>query len=337
LNKEFALRDRYVLQEKLVEALENTEYHQHIASKVENCRKRFNRKRCEQNHTWAVPSESNSCALRICPHCAHRRSKILAARTQALLMGKEQLRYAVLSERNSDNLQAGVASLWKAWTRLRRSVRWKRKVKGCIVALEVTYNADKKTWHPHLNVLMEGEYFPFEELNQAWIKATEGNGRSSRIQAATKGVEHELLKYVLKVATRDKETSELHLLFDQSAALDEFLSGVYGVRLLRSYGTLHGLKLEDEENPREEEKCPDCGSTCIVDLGSVSMSQLEFDFEKEVYRVVRPPTERDHALRLVGKQLRWRISSNPESIAIAVEARQRMRVYEKQVALRFAA
>lgn len=338
LSKELAVLDRYVLQGQLVEALENTEYHQHLAVKVFNCHKRFRRKRCDGNHDWAVVDAKNKpCSQRICPHCAHRRSKILAARTQELLSGKDRLRYAVLAERNSTSLQAGVDSLWKAWTRLRRSVCWKRKVKGCIVALEVTYNVDKKTWHPHLNVLMEGEYFPFEELNKAWIKATEGNGRTSRIQAAERGVEHELLKYTLKVATRDKETNELVLLFEQPAALDEFLSSIYGFRLLRSYGTLHGLKVEDEEAPESEEKCPDCGSTCVIDMGGVSHSQLSFDFEKKAFRVVRAPTEADKALHLVRNVDVSRLSTNPESIAIAVEARKKARSYEKAVALEFAA
>jgi hypothetical protein len=338
LNKAVSLLDRYVLQGKLVEALENTEYHKHLAVKVYNCHKRFRKKRCDQNHDWAVVDEKNKpCSLRICPHCASRRSRIVAARTQKLLFGKTGLRYAVLAERNSENLQAGVRSLWRAWTSLRRSVCWKAKVKGCIVALEVTYNPKRKTWHPHLNVLMEGEYFPFEELNKAWIKATEGNGRTSRIQAADHETVFELLKYTLKVAARDKDTGEFELIFDEPEAIDEFLSAVHGSRLVRSYGTLHGLKLEDEDEEKAREKCPDCGSTCVIDLGGVTHNQLSFDFEKQTFRVVRAPTEADVGLHLVRDNHSRRVSTNPESIALAVEARRAMRSYEKAVALKFAA
>jgi Zn finger protein HypA/HybF involved in hydrogenase expression len=339
LTKEASLFDRYILQGKLVDALEVTQYHKHLVGKVFNCHKRFRKKRCDQNHDWAVADwKANACSLRICPHCAHRRAKILASRTQEQLLGKTGLRYCVLAERNSENLQDGVRSLWKAWSSLRRSVRWKRKVKGCIVALEVTYNPEKKSWHPHLNMLMEGEYFPFRELNQAWIKATKGNGRTSHIRAADDKTVFELLKYALKVAERDQETREFYLIFDEPAAIDEFLSAVYGSRLVRSYGSLRGLKVDDEEKPeQEEERCPDCKSTNVIDLGPVSHSQLSFDFGAKVFRVVRPPSEADRAMHLLRRKGPRSLSTNPESIAIAVEARRCARQYERGVALRFAA
>jgi hypothetical protein len=317
-----------------VQALENTKYHKHLAEKVENCHKRFRHKRCDQNHDWASTKAQDSCAVRLCPHCAHRRSNVMAARIQSMLVGRTGLRYLVLAERNCENLQEGICSLWVAWTKLRRSVAWKRKVKGCIVVLEVTKNVTLGTWHPHLNVLMEGEYFPFAELNQAWMKATGGNGRTSHIQAANETTVYELLKYTLKVAEKDEE-GKLHLIFDQPEALDEFLSAVYGSRLVRAYGVFHGLKLEDEDEP-EEEACPDCGSTCFVDMGSVLYSQLAFDFEKEIFRP-KPASARDRALHFV----RWSpprgLSTSPEAIAIAIESRKRATSYERAVAQRFAA
>jgi hypothetical protein len=319
LGNEFRLIDRYELQGELVQALENTTHHRHLAEKVHNCHKKFRRKRCDGNHDWATAD--NSCSVRICPHCSHRRSKILAARMQTFLVGKTELRYAVLAERSSENCEAGILSLWKAWTSLRRSVCWKRKVKGCIAVLEVTYNAKDKTFHPHLNVLMEGEYFPFEELNQAWIKATEGNGQTSFIRAADENTVFELIKYVTKIAD----------LLEHAAALDEFLSAVYGSRIVRTYGTFRSMKTEDEENPGEE--CPDCGSTCIVDLGRVRTNQLAFDFEKQVFRVRGSPPAA--ALIAAIDFSPWKFAMDgfrrPDSVGIALEARTRATRYEKQV------
>ena len=75
---------------------------------------------------------------------------------------------------------------------------------GSIAVLEVTYNKRNRTWHPHLKVLIEGEYFPFAELNLAWKNATEGKGRTTHIQQANEGTVKELLKYTLKVAERDE-------------------------------------------------------------------------------------------------------------------------------------
>lgn len=294
LGKEFRLLDRYEMQTDLIDALGQTEHHTHLVSKVAACHKSFRHWRCERNHDWA--EAENSCSVRVCPHCSHRRSKIIAERTKSFLVDKPRLRYAVLAEKNSRDLKQGIASLWGSWTRLRRSVCWKRKVTGCIVALEVTYNPGSETWHPHLNVLMDGEYFPFEELNRAWKEATKGKGQTSHIQVADEGTVHELLKYITKVSD----------LLDDVEALDEFLTAAHGRRFLRTYGSLRGLSLADEENPEVNGPCPDCGPgnpVSVVQLGYVHSHQLRFDFEKGVFRVARSPgyTERevDEALRFV--------------------------------------
>ena len=220
--------------------------------------------------------------MRLCPHCSRRRSLILAGRVEEFLVGREGLRYVVLSERNSVDLAAGTASLWASWGRLRRWVSWKRKVKGCIVALEVTRNLQEGTWHPHLNVLFEGEYFPQEELKQAWIKATEGRGSQVYIKAADVGTVRELIKYVTKVAD----------LLGDPAALDEFLTAVKGARLVRTYGTFRGISVADEESP-EADECPDCPPgthPCVVDLGYIPAWQVSLDFKGQL-RVKRPPKE----------------------------------------------
>ncbi len=341
MNNECRLLDRYELQQDLVEALEHTEHHRHLAEKVLNCHKKFRHKHCDGNHDWA--KADNSCSVRICPHCAHRRAKELVARAQAFLAGKSGLRYLVLAERNSSNLAAGIASLFAAWTRLRRSVRWKHKVSGCLLALEVTYNRKTRTWHPHLNVLTEGEYFPFAELNQAWIKATCGNGRTSRINQVDEGTVNELLKYVLKVAEREEDASKeskFHLILEDPAAIDEFLASIYGARVVRTYGTFHGLGVEDEASPEKAEKCPDCGSTRIFDLGKVSHEQLSFDFEKQVFRVLRVQMDISRAwLKTVsfdGTELTRRAELASARSWIAVEARQRVRAYEQKLCQHYA-
>jgi hypothetical protein len=280
--------DRYELQRELVTALSGTEFHRHLAAKVEACHKSFRgRKHSTCGATWAKGMDS--CSLsRLCPHCAHYRAMVKAARVQKFMLTRAEgsLRYAVLSEKNSANLEEGIASLWASWTRLRRSVQWKRKVKGSIVVLEVTYNRVARTWHPHLNVLMEGDYFPFELLNKLWIAATHGNGRGSRIEAADQGTAFELIKYTLKVAEREldeKGEPGLKLILDRPEAIDEFLSATYGVRLVRTYGTFFGQLADEEE---KGEQCPDCGgSDSIVDLGPIAANQLIFDFDKDIFRI----------------------------------------------------
>jgi hypothetical protein len=282
LSDDFRLLDRYELQAALVETLKKTENHTHLVPRVARCHHSFRHWRCDNNHDWA--EAENSCSVRICPHDSRRRSLILAGRMEKFLVGKTGLRYAVLAERNSVDLRDGIISLWAAWTRLRRSVRWKRHVKGCIVAMEVTRNREDGTWHPHLNVLMEGDYFPFEELNHAWIEATEHRGQTSYIRAADAGTVRELIKYVTKIAD----------LLDDAAALDEFLTAVERRRLVRTYGTFYGLPVEDEANP--EACCPDCQSTSTVRLGPVASHQISLDL-KGVLRISRDSQAVDDDLK----------------------------------------
>lgn len=214
---------------------------------------------------------------------------MLAARIDKFLLGREQmaLRYVVLSERNSKDVAEGMALLWASWSRLRRSVRWKRKVQGCIVALEVTFNRDENTWHPHLNVIFEGEYFPQEELRQLWIEATQHRGEIVWISAVDQGTTREMIKYVTKIAD----------LIGNADALDKLLTAVHKKRFVRTYGSFYGLSVADEENPVQGH-CPDCESTELIALGRVKPQQVSIDFNG-VLRVERPPGEVEKDFREV--------------------------------------
>lgn len=285
LGKEFRLLDRYELQGLLVETLAETKHHRRKAAACADCHRTFRHWRCRNNHDWA--EAENSCSVRVCPHCCCRRSRVLASRIDKFLVGREQtaLRYVVLSERNSEDVAEGMKLLWESWTRLRRSVRWKRKVKGCIVALEVTYNREHDTWHPHLNVLFEGEYFPQEELTQLWIEATEHRGEIVWISAVNPGTTREMIKYVTKISD----------LIGQVDQLDRLLTAVHKKRFVRTYGSFYGLSVADEENPVQAH-CPDCESTELIALGRVKPQQVSIDFAG-VLRVERPPGEVERDFR----------------------------------------
>lgn len=341
LSKEFSLWNRYVVQKMLVSALLATNYHKHLAEKVANCHKRFRHRRCNDcGSRWATSKTTriSSCSQRLCPHCAHDKAMNQAKKVQKFCVGREGLRYVVLAEKNSKNLQKGIASLYAAWDSLRRSVRWKAKVRGAIVVLEVTYNKQSRSWHPHLNVLFEGEYFPFEELRQLWMRANKGRGRTARISKADNGTAFELIKYVLKVVKEkdvvDDDGSPLgkiyELLIDEPDVLDEFLSSVYGVRLVRTYGTFRKMQVEEEADEVEQgESCPDCGSKSWVDVGPVChQDQLTFDFQKNVFRPVKIPEPSFGAQSYAS----FVFCTSPEARAIAIQMRRARTKYENSVA-----
>jgi hypothetical protein len=344
LSEDFAFWNRYVVQKLLVTALLATSHHKQLADKVQKCHRRFRHRKCENGHRWVTPSkyQVESCGVRLCPHCAHSRGVEKAQAIQKFCVGREGLRYAVFAERNSKNLAKGIKSLYEAWNSLRRSVRWKGKVVGSIAVLEVTYNKKKRTWHPHLNVLFEGEYFPFEELRQCWRNATKGKGQTAFIRAADFSTAYELIKYTLKVAeVKEAPVGKTYeLLLDDPLALDEFLSVIYGIRTIRTYGTFRSMNVEDDateveevkSESEQEERCPDCGSTHCQDVGPVHpRQQLRFDFEKKVLRFdgeIIPFMQPIADLPKV---------STPAERVIAREMAQRTRSYERAIARKFAA
>lgn len=264
LGKEFRILDRYALQDDLVETLRHTARHRHLVKRAAMCHRSFDYWRCDQQHAWARAYKSCNC--RLCPHCQRKRSLKLSHRWSRLLDDFSSLRYVVLAERNSSDLREGIKNLYAAWKRLRSSRLWKTSVEGCIVVLEVTYNAKESTWHPHLNILFQGSYIPFEALRQEWSEATRHRGQTSWIQAANTGTVRELLKYVTKLSD----------FVEQPDAVDAFLHATKNMRFIRTYGTLYNIPVEEDDN---ESCCPDCKSTKIVRIGSLRAQQVVIDFK----------------------------------------------------------
>ena len=305
LGKEFALLDRYGLQDALVDTLKDTKYCYRVESLL-NCHRMFRGRTCRNGHSWAKAAKT--CGLRVCPQCCRQRATEVAQKLQPFLASRDEnsLRYMVLTDRNCADLDEGRELIWAAFMRLRRFVEWKKKVKGCIVTFEATYNAhcvcglrksdhhirgkawfcefaqapeQSDPWHPHLNVLAEGDYFPHAQLCQLWEYATEGRAKVVHVSAVKNGfidleqggtskAARELVKYITKASD----------LVGNPKALEQFLDAVYNRRLLRTYGTFYGLKL-DEEVAASEEVCPDCGTHEWVETSLVGPKQITMDFK----------------------------------------------------------
>jgi hypothetical protein len=143
-------------------------------------------------------------------------------------------------------LSEGIRELWAAFARLRRMPIWKL-VRGAVAALEVTLNEGARSWHPHLHIILDAPYLPWDKLMSAWKQASgakEGESRTCWIRAADAAAVRELVKYVTKMASFVRNPQ----------ALEEFLLATKRVRFLRSYGSLYGLK-----RVLDLGGCPDCG------------------------------------------------------------------------------
>jgi len=204
------------------------------------------------------------CDDRLCALCGRARVARLLESYGGVLKGVKNAKMVTVSMRSRPvgELKQAVKELWDAFTRLRHRVIWKT-VKGSIASLEITFNGRDRTWHPHLHILVDSQFMVWENLRDAWIESTAGEGRSVYIQKARAGWECELIKYITKVSE----------LFKSGPALDEFLTFSRGRRFIRTYGTLYNCAVNREETSAPL-TCRGCGQPMTVEKQCVSIQSI---------------------------------------------------------------
>lgn len=171
-------------------------------------------------------------------------------------------RYVVLTVENCEleKLGRAITDLFSAFERLRHSKLW-ANVRGAIAVLEITFNRETRTWHPHLNVILDGPYIAKAELDAAWFRVTLKRGRITWIRRANRRTIPELLKYITKLTD----------FVDIPEAVEWFLRATRGRRFVRTYGSLYRFSFEDEEQETRgqgHDVCPDCGSPDVQELST---------------------------------------------------------------------
>ena len=187
--------------------------------------------------TWAIVMRSNRCRDRFCLVCMALRSRAMVRRYESILGLVPRLRMMTFTIRSGDDLHSTLDMLMAAWGRLMRRKAFKARVRGYLRSLEVTHTG--AGWHPHLHVLYDGEFWPFEELKNEWKIITGGEG-SVDIRMA--GSIKEALKYVVKPAGLKG--------LDQTQ-FEELVTVMKSRRSIQTGGTLRGL-ITDEELDADE-------------------------------------------------------------------------------------
>jgi len=261
------------LQSVLVDSLSEIgePFFSRLAGMVEQCHQRFSAHRCSAGHQWAVTRFS--CKCRLCPFEMRARSMAAVHKFGAIIRSFKEPKYLVVSMQNCEitELRSGIRDLFKAFGRLRHS-KLCRGVRAAMAVLEVTYNEQARTWHPHLNVVFDGDYLPKPELNAVWLRSTQGRGCMTWIERADGQTVFELVKYITKLV------EFVHI----PDAVENFLVGTRRVHFIRTYGDLYGLKVEEEIDQECEggigKICPDCGTHEVEELHiSLRRDDVYFD------------------------------------------------------------
>lgn len=250
------------------------------ASALRGCREAVALRDAACGGTLIIPQ---SCRVRTCPDCeAARQAKVVDRYTAAVeQLAPDRARFLTLTARNCHRgeLAGAIAQLMANLERFKRRALWKggrcrdrsrcrqaadperpgwhlphEPVTAAMTSIEVTYNAEAKTWHPHAHLVLEGPYQDQAELAETWEQLT-GDSRivwieSVRRHAADKwagdvqGALRELLKYSAK-------PTPAYLSERDPGPIAELLVALRGRHLTTTAGKLHGMDADLEPDETE--------------------------------------------------------------------------------------
>ncbi len=262
-----------------------------------------------EDGTGIVKLFPRRCKSRLCPFCQRGRSFKLQCKLLKLIRVIDSPKTLTLTVKSCDEpLSQQLQRLTENFAKLRKRPEWKRKVKGGIYTIEVTYNRVLKQWHPHLHVIMDSPFFKQQEIVKLW-KAITGDSSIVYIEAvkSQRNAVHYMTKYVSK-------SECVKLLPDEVIA--EWALQMQGQRTVSTFGALHSIKLEEEDTDDR----PDCQP--IAEITSLEYSGRNGDKHArrlviELYRFHRRRAPDDHGREAEQYQRRGR------RIASAIRAWQR--------------
>jgi hypothetical protein len=209
-----------------------------IASRIHDC--------CRYPSLWAHADDTQlmtcegRCRSRLCPRCGRIRARQLQPRLELLAAQLDSPRFITLgTASNNRPLKEQLAHLVESFKRLRRCERFKARVRGGVYVIEVTYNAKTEQWHPHLHALTEGTYYHQAELSKDWESAT-GDSYVAHIKAVPS--RSKAAGYLTQYVTKSQDASHV-----PDLRLPEWAAAMHGARCSQTWGTLHGLQLDETE------------------------------------------------------------------------------------------
>ncbi len=106
-------------------------------------------------------SNANFCKVRLCPMCSWRRSlKIFGQVSRVMDHVEENYNYKyiflTLTVKNcyGEDLRDTLDLMTKAFNKMNQRKAFKQAIKGYFRSLEITYNKDENTYHPHFHMIL---------------------------------------------------------------------------------------------------------------------------------------------------------------------------------------
>lgn len=194
--------------------------------------------------TGEVHVSESRCRSRVCPRCGNVRTRQLRMKLESLVSHIDSPRMLTLTLASSDApLVDQLRRLSDCFRKLRRRSEWKKRIVGGLHVVEITWNHAKHQWHPHIHALIDGEYWKQSDIADQWQQVT-GDSRivDIRMVYGRSAAINYVVKYVAKSQLSDKIPA---------ARIVEWAENTHGARMVGTFGSLHGIKVESDDDQVE--------------------------------------------------------------------------------------
>jgi hypothetical protein len=190
------------------------------------------------------------CKDRFCPICSGPRSRRIRRKLNwyvhnSTLKPGQSFKHLVLTVRNDPDLSATVDLLVRSFRRLRQRAWWKRHVTGGAYVIEITGRPGN--WHPHIHVLLQSWFMPYQKLKSLWEKCSGSWGVSIQ-ERPPHAVANYLTDYITKAPKMEAFTRQMNLALGNR-------------RLYSVFGSWHSMKPPDM---KVAYRCTCCGCSCFL-------------------------------------------------------------------------
>ena len=181
------------------------------------------------------------CRDRLCPTCAHRRSRQTFHALRSAVEPMDSPRFVTLTlKHKTEPLFLTLARLRGGLATLRRSPIWKAAVVGGVYSVEVKRNAQTGCWHAHVHMIIDGQFIAQNRLSEAWKAAT---GDSFIVDIRAVRSRRDVVSYITKYISKPADLSSL-----PRPAIEEYARDMVGVRCVQTFGNCHGRRVEPEDD-----------------------------------------------------------------------------------------
>lgn len=188
----------------------------------------------------------NKCHDRLCLPCQReRQAEVIEAVLLRCHEAQSALRFATLTLKHRDlPLGPQIDRLLSSFKLLRNHPTIAPAMKGGVWFLEVKLDKAGNLWHPHLHVIVEGDFISQHTLGRCWHEVT---GDSFMVDIRAVNDVRKRARYVTKYSTKPLHFEVTRI----PAKLDHFMEAIKGRRLYQCFGTWSKAVRRTKPAPRK--------------------------------------------------------------------------------------